>query len=407
MKKVISLLALASVFAAGTAFASGYRIPEQSYSSVAKAGAHVASSTEVDSAYYNPANMSWADDAWMAEIDLTYIGLSSIDYTDMRTPAFNGSSETENFLLPTVFVVSPNYNDFRFGFSITAPFGLAKRWNDPFPKLFAEKFELQVVDINPTVSYEFNDMFSIGGGVRLLASTATARNGGTNPSSGTTHSLDLSGDWGTDWGWNLAAAVKPNAQSNISVTYRSNVDMGLSGDANLYLSSPGPIRINTTGDVSLPAPAVLTIAGAYTWDKLTVELTYDRTFWSEYENLDFEFGDPTAEAIFGNPNPKNWDDTNAFRIGAEYEFSEYFIGMLGFAIDENPVPEQFLSFELPDSDALLFSFGGRYLASENMELGFGVLYDHKDSRKVNNGTIMGEFENASAFLLSVGLSYKF
>ena len=121
MKKAISLVALASVFAAGTAFASGYRIPEQSYSSVAKAGAHVASATSVDSAYYNPANMSWADDAWLAEIDLTYIHLTSIDYTDMRTSSMNGSSEQENFLLPTVFVVSPNYNDFRFGFSITAP----------------------------------------------------------------------------------------------------------------------------------------------------------------------------------------------------------------------------------------------------------------------------------------------
>ena len=41
MKKTISVVALASVLAAGSAFASGYRIPEQSADSTAKAGANI------------------------------------------------------------------------------------------------------------------------------------------------------------------------------------------------------------------------------------------------------------------------------------------------------------------------------------------------------------------------------
>lgn len=407
MKKVISVLTLASVVAAGSAFASAYRIPEQSPDSVAKAGAHIAGATGADSSYYNPANMSWAEDVWLTEVALNYVHLTSIDYTDRRTPLFNGESEKENFLLPTGFLVSPNYNDFRFGFSVTIPYGLTKRWDQPFPALSAKKFELKVIDINPSVSYKFNKYVSIGGGVRLLASTATARNGGTNPATGITHSLNLDGDWGSDWGYNLALAVKPNEQSNLSVTYRSKVDMGLSGDANVSSSYPQPLAIKTTGDVDLPAPAVLTVAGAYTWDKLTVELAWDRTFWSEYEDLNFEFGNPVAEVIFGRPIDKDWDDTDAFRISAEYEFCEYFIGMAGFAYDNNPVPEKNLGFELPDSDAYLYSIGGRYIVNEKMELGLGVLYDYKKSRKVSNGAIMGEFENASALFVSASLSYKF
>ncbi len=219
----------------------------------------------------------------------------------------------------------------------------------------------------------------------------------------------MAGDWATDWGYNLALAVKPNEQSNISVTYRSNVDLSLSGDADIAATYPMPWQVSTTGDVSLPAPAVLTVAGAYTWDKLTVELAWDRTFWGEYESLDFQFGNPIAEAAFGTPIPKNWDDTNAFRIGVEYVFCDYFIGMAGFAIDKNPVPEQTLGFELPDSDAYLYSIGGRYIINEKMELGLGVLYDYKESRSVNsnNGGINGEFENASALFVSAGLKYKF
>ena len=63
MKRTFSVLALASIFAAGSARASGYRIPEQSYDSTAKAGANIASAQNADAAYYDPANMSWMDNA--------------------------------------------------------------------------------------------------------------------------------------------------------------------------------------------------------------------------------------------------------------------------------------------------------------------------------------------------------
>ncbi len=163
--------------------------------------------------------------------------------------------------------------------------------------------------------------------------------------------------------------------------------------------------------MSLPAPAVLAISGAYTWDKLTVELTWDQTFWSEYEELDIQYSTPIPHpvlaSIFGPAVPKNWEDTDAFRISASYQFNEAFTGMAGFAIDDNPVPEEFLSFELPDSNAWLYSIGGRYKLNEQLELGLSFLYDYKESRTVTNSQIMGEFTDAAAILVTGGISYKF
>jgi long-chain fatty acid transport protein len=209
MKKRLSMVvALASVFAVSSAYASGYRIPEQSADSVAKAGAHIASAKGADASYFNPANMSFAEDGWLTEVDLTYIHLTEIDYTDGRTPLMNGTSDTENFLLPTVFMVSPDFANFRFGFSVTAPFGLAKRWEDPFPATYARKFSLQVFDINPTVSYAVTDYLSVSGGVRLLMAKAIARNGGRT-AQGIAFDRDLEGDWEADYGYNLAVAVQP------------------------------------------------------------------------------------------------------------------------------------------------------------------------------------------------------
>lgn len=403
MKKRISVVALASVFIAGSAFASGYRIPEQSIDSTAKSGANIASASSADASYYNPANMSWLADAGSVEIDLTYIHLTSVDYDDNRTSAYDGSSEKENFLLPTIFAVSPDYHGLRVGFSVTAPYGLAKRWEDPFARMFSEKFELKTFDVNPTLSYKINDMFSVAGGVRMLYSQAEAV---MNAAPDAYLAVDMDS---IDWGWNAALSVKPTEESNISVTYRSKIEMTLEGDADL-MASNGALAMSTDGQSdSFPAPAVLAVSGAYTFDKLTFELTWDRTFWSEYESMDvtFDMANSTWANVFSFPREKNWDDTNAYRLGLEYAMSDTVTLMGGFAYDENPVPDETIDFVLPDSDAYLFSLGARFMVAENVEVGFGALYDYKESRDVNNGTVNGEYTNSSAFLFTAGLQYTF
>ena len=401
MKKRISVVALASLFVAGSAFASGYRIPEQSIDSTAKAGANVASADKADATYFNPANMTSTTDAWQIEVDLTYIHLTAIEYKDNRTSAFDSTSEKENFFIPTLYLVSPDYNDFRFGFSVTTPYGLTKQWRDPFAAQFSEKFSLLTVEMNPTVAYEINDMFSVAGGVRMLYSESNAIQNAAPAAY-----QDLSAD-SIDWGYNLALAVTPTEESNISVTYRSNIEMSLEGDVLVMAGSTSMVMDAESS--SFQAPAVLAISGAYTFDKLTVELTWDRTFWSEYDsmNITYEFADEAWSNAFRLPAAKDWEDSSAYRLGLEYAFSDSFTLMGGFAYDENPVPDETLDFILPDSDAYLFSVGARFQVTEQMELGFGALYDYKVSREVNNGAINGEFTNASAILLTAGLGYTF
>jgi long-chain fatty acid transport protein len=404
MKKTISALALVSLFTATTALASGYRIPEQSVDSSAKAGANVASASRADAAYYNPANMSWLSDGWQAQANLTYIHLTPISYEDYRSPLFDGESEDENFLLPTGFLVSPFYGDFRFGLSITAPYGLAKRWNDPYPRATAQEFSLTVMDFNPTVSYKINDMVSISGGPRLLYSEARVETDARYV--GTPAAMTVDGDT-VEWGYNLAVAVKPAEDLNFSATYRSNVDLDFEGDVDLYLGRTLPTR---DGEVSIPAPAVLTLAAAFEpVQALTVELSWDRTFWSEYEELDFDFF-PAVGSPFETPKAKDWDDSSAYRIGLSYQLDETWTLMGGVAYDETPVPKETLGFELPDSDAWLFSVGTQYKVNEKMDVGMAFLYDYKEKREVTVtplGTAYGEFTDASAILVTVGLNYKF
>ncbi|GAB6190468.1 OmpP1/FadL family transporter [Desulfocastanea catecholica] len=412
MKKKISVLALASLFVAGSAMASGWRIPEQSVDSTAKAGANIASSTRADTAYYNPANMAWMEDRYHLEVDATYIFLSEIDYDDNRSAALDGSSEEENFFVPTGFLVSPSYGGARFGLSVTAPAGLSKRWKDPWPKTFAQEFSLAVIEANPTVSYSFNDMVSIAAGVRMLYADATVTSDGILPIPGMgafRFSRDMEGDT-TEWGWNVAVAVKPIEKLNISATYRSHVDLDFKDDADLSLFS-GAVAGTFDADVSVPVPAVFALSVAYdVLENLNVELTWDRTFWSEYEDLDFNFSPNVGGAnIFETPVAKDWDDANAFRIGLTWAVNDTWTLMGGFAYDETPVQDETIGFELPDSDAWIYSVGAQYKVSDKMDVGIAALYDYKESRTAQDekGYIDGEFTNASALLISVGMNYRF
>jgi long-chain fatty acid transport protein len=405
MKKKISVLALATVFMAGSAMASGFRIPEQSVDSTAKSGANVASATRADTAYYNPAKMSWMDNTWHTELDATYIYLSPIKYEDARTSRYDGESEDEHFLLPTGFVVSPSYGGARFGLALTAPFGLAKRWEDPYQKAAAEEFSLTVIEVNPTVSYGFGDMFSIAAGPRMLYADATVKSDASGL--GIPLSREMEGDT-VEWGWNVAMAVKPMDKLVFAATYRSHVDLDFEDDAKLNLMGR---RMVLDTEVSLHTPAVLALSVAYDiLDNLNVEFTWDRTFWSEYEKLDFNFTPQVPGNPFEAAVPKDWDDGDAFRLGVTYGLNDTITLMAGFAYDKNPQPENRVTFDLPDSDAYLYSLGMQYKVSDKMELGIGALYDYKETRTVAvNPTdrVYGEFTDASALLISVGMNYRF
>lgn len=405
MKKKISVLAVTSVFFAGSAMASGWRIPEQSVDSTAKAGANIASSTRADTAYYNPANMAWMENTWFIEVDASYIYLAPIDYADARTPAFNGSSESENFFVPTGFVVSPDYGGARFGLAVTAPGGLSKQWMDPYPRAFAEEFSLKIIEANPTFSYALGDKFSVAAGIRAIYSDATVRSNAAYIGEALSRDMDGS-TW--EWGWNAAVAFKPIEKLNLSATYRSKVDLDFDDTADLNL---GGTLLRLDASVSVPLPAVFALSGAYdVTEKLNVELTWDVTFWSDYETLDFDFRPPVPGNPFEVPQARDWSDTNAFRLGLTYDLNDKFTLMGGFGYDENPAPTRNIGFELPDSDAWLYSLGMQYKVNDKNEIGIAFLYDYKEDRTVQVNpldSIYGEFTNASAFLATVGWSYKF
>ena len=225
-----------------------------------------------------------------------------------------------------------------------------------------------------------------------------------------------------DKGWNAAISYRLN-NSKFAITYRSKVNLSLLGDAsgyyNKYLLTNNPsdiskvIVFNTKGRVTVPIPAVLNIALAQTFNKTTVEFVLDRTYWSSYKNLDFDFNNAYVNAIFGTAKPKNWKDVNSYRFGITHKCTDKLTAMLGYTYDKTPVPDSTIDFSLPDSNKHIFSGGIKYRYDKRMKFGISALYAKQKSRTakiydpVSKTYTNGKFEKGGAFLMAFGMDYSF
>jgi long-chain fatty acid transport protein len=416
LRLAVQGLLLIAMGAHGQAEASGFRIANQSLAAVGLSGAHVAFTPGPDASYYNPANMVWQADQWAMETSLTCLSLPSITYTDNRSAALNGSSDSELFFMPLVHLVSPQYNDVRFGFSLTYPYGLAKQWSQPFPKASAEQFSLTTVEANPTVAYQFAPWLSLGGGVRAVYAKGEVDNEALSPP------FDLQGLTAlsrsaeaddTQLGYNLALSIRPTRQWSFVAAYRSEIDLNLSGTSDLkafsgatpWLAASGPTSIDIT------LPAVLSLAAAYSFDRLTVELGWDRTYWSSFRELDFQYDQSflgTSFDSFDRAVAKNWQDADAYRLGLTYAWNDCWTATLGFAYEQTPVPSATLGFELPDTNAKVYSAGLRYRFSSGVEVGFSYMYHRTRTRSVaNDEGVDGTFTDGGAHAATIGLITAF
>ncbi len=276
-----------------------------------------------------------------------------------------------------------------------------------------------MVEANPSLAYSLSDQLSIAGGIRAIYSKGEVQSSVTNPPFAALTPLDsLNRDLdGDDYkaGYNLAATFRPSQELRFAATYRSRVNLELEGDAELSaLAGQMPVAGYTgSSQLELPLPAVLSLATAYTLGNVTVEFAWNRTFWSAVKELDFEYDQSfsgTAFDGFDRPLPKNWDDSNAFRLGITYEVTTSFTTTFGFAIDKTPVKEDTLGFELPDSDAYMYCLGFQHKYSENLTLGLSYMYHHTTSRSVTGQSVGGGlpgidgiFSDGGAHAVNVGV----
>lgn len=410
---------------ATSAFGSGFLIPEQGAKAASMACAFVATADDPSAIFFNPAGI--AQQRKMA----AYAGTTLINFTneftgDPTSPVTAGEEAKYNrhtFNIPNMYAVVPIGNNLTVGIGVFAAFGLRTDWADPFAGRYISKdADLKSTSVNPVIAWQTDDgRFAIGGGVeyRRARVILNANRMALNPFNGRVVDVAntrLVSDYGDDIGFNAGILFKPTDRFRIGVSYRTDMDIDLEGDAEITPIPTGNAQFdavikaqlppNQPINTTIPFPSIAIVGVAFspteTWD---LEFDIMRTGWDRFKALAVNF-ETTPAASF--VRQQNWENANSYRFGVNHNATENWDVRFGAVYDENPQPVESVSPLLPDSDRIGGTIGAGFHAGPFVVDGSLLVlhFKDRDTQGLNPEGFDGLYET-DALLWSVNLGYRF
>lgn len=180
-RKTAASLAVLSTLAGVPAHAEGYKLFEQSVSSMGNAYAgRGAQLTDATLVYSNPAAITALDGAQLSG-GLNLISAKT-NYRNASAQSANGQSvigrsegaNSLNEVVPFVFYANKVSEQLSWGIGFYVPFGLSSDYDDDFVgRYFADETTVQVLSLQPALAYKLNDNWSVGVGISLNRAEGT------------------------------------------------------------------------------------------------------------------------------------------------------------------------------------------------------------------------------------------
>ena len=374
MKKIILMTVGACV--ATNAFAGGYRVALQGQKALGMGHTGVAMTESAEVVFFNPASMS------LLEEDAQFIGgITLIDgVTKYQNTTTNTAAETDNPVgTPVGIYYTKKHNkDLSYGLGIYTPYGNSVEWpTDWAGSHLVNNIELAAIFIQPTVSYRLSKGHSVGFGPIYVSGTVEFnRNLSTSlvDGSGNRSDVTIKASGVDSFGFNLGYTGQLSKELTVGVNYRSKIDLearGETADFNEVPTSFAAVFPDTTFDADLVLPAELTLGLVYAMngDKTKFAFDINRTFWSEYENLNVQFYNGAGQSL----NPRNYQDANILRFGIQHAFNKALTARAGIYFDETPIQPGYFTPETPRNDSIGYTAGVSYRLSKNMEFDASLL----------------------------------
>ena len=146
------------------AFAEGYQVNSQSARQEGMGHTGTALKLGAESMLFNPAGMAFMDSKW--DISLGVTGISS----KVKFTGESGKVETDNPLSTPLFgyIGYKPCKNLAIGVSLTNPAGNSLVYPDSWAgSTLIQEVSLKAFSVQPTVSYKFNDIISIGAGLMI------------------------------------------------------------------------------------------------------------------------------------------------------------------------------------------------------------------------------------------------
>ncbi len=438
----LTLVVLAYMaFTAGTVLASGFSNTLKSVKGLGNAFAGAAAVAEdASTIYFNPAGLTRLSGIQVqAAINIVSPSIKFNDdgsttvLTQPLTGGDGGDGGTLGYV-PNFFYAQSISDNLKVGIGIVSPFGLATEYNSDWKgRYHTIKSSLLTIDINPTVAYRINKMWSIGGGVSvqyLDAELTQAIDYGTINAAlgfglpllpqGADGKSELTGDGNWGYGFNLGVLFELTEATRFGVSYRSKISYDLEGDADFTTpAAAAPIAgalglVDTDAKADIDLPASLLVSGYHQLtDKWAIMADITWTDWSTWDELRLEFDSGAADSVI----TYDFDDSLRYSVGATYTLNPQWTFRGGLAYDETPTPNrEKRNPRLPDEDRLWLALGTSYQFSDRLGFDFGYTYitmvgDAKIEKTATGedtfrGAIKGDYD-AHSHIAAIQLVYKF
>lgn len=417
---VVIILSLPAIL-----FAAGFQVPEQGVAAMGTASAFIGKADDPSAIYHNPAGL--------AQLQGTHVYGDLVGITAAASYTRQGFEKQDNKddLIPVpLLAVSTDFGG-RLGnavaaFAVNAPFGLRNAYDEAGPQRYlTTNISLMTLYAGPYIGWQVTPNLAIGGGVQYVYASAEIEqkiNYGLFLSPQLNENPDYDGtlnvEKATDSGFSANAGVlfTPIDALSIGVSWRSGIEFDIEGDVKLTIPTVltqlsggllSSIELDGKTTVALPQTVGAGIAYQVT-EPLTLLADFNWINWSVYENLDFDFS-PDIPYLPDTKGPRNWDDTIAVRLGAEYWITEQYALRAGYIFDQSPVPDNTLGPELPCADRNGIALGGGFrLNNLTVDLAYTHLFigDRTVTGSLRTPQPLGDYET-SADLFAISLDYAF
>lgn len=412
------------------AHAAGFQLREQSSEMIGNAFAgSAAKALTAATIWYNPAGMTLLEGNHIAG-SLSWIAPRA-EYSGTGTGPLGkgtgglGGDAIQDAAVGSNFAMYSWSKDLKFGLAVVAPFGLRTNYPSNWVgRYWANDASITSIAFNPNFAWRVNQNLSIGGGPVVQWSKAEISQmvnqnaiyyAKTHTLPPTSFADGMIGFDGGDigYGFNVGALWEFSKTSRVGVSYRSQVQHTLSGNATAvggplaaaYLASVAPDG-KVTADVTLPATATLSLYHELN-PQWAVMADLQWTGWSSFDRLRVKgkAGDLTNTV-------EDWRDTWFVSLGTSYKFVPGHTLHFGAAYDMGAVKDAKHRYpSIPDSDRYWLTTGYTWDVSEKVQwnIGYAHIFGKQSDvtiAEASKGTMTGKYD-ASVDIVSTSFVYKF
>ncbi len=387
----IKSLALAVVAAAGasTAFAGGFTLSEQSVSSMGTANAgRVSNAVDASVVFNNPAAMGELKKAQFTQ---------AVAFIDAKTKIknvtapFGGTANGDivpHTFIPSGYFTSGDQGGWAWGIAAYGSYGLKTNNESTFSgRHLGDKSSVEVITIQPAMSYQVNDKVSVGFGPtinRLEAYLSQDTSNLVGPAAVKNVGLvEIEGD-DIGYGYNFGIHAKLSPETQVGVVYRTKVKYKID-DGSIKVSG-GPATLNTklsgSATTGITLPESIEFSASHKLNSTnTIHAGATWTRWSRFQDLvvDNNSGIGQQSEVF------SWKDSIGYAAGLTHTYNDDLTLRAGLAYDNTPVAPEHRSARLPSADRYIVSIGAGYKLSPTQTVDASYSYLQEETAEVRQG----------------------